>query len=260
MVEKELIHQLAEMRVNSLNSDEGDLGSYECPVCHNKGILADLWRDGTVYENNLVCRPCTCNRMRKNIANLKKNGLLEAVKGSDLKNFQTRQPFQREMKSKALAYLEHGNGAWFYIGGQPGCGKSMVCMAIYYRLLNAGMDCYFMNWVSDSKRLRRYANDPEKFDKYCWNLTHAELLYIDDFLKGNSPSEAELSLAFEIINRRYQQNRLTIISSERLLNEIDDLDEATGSRILEKATIEFVLNIQRDSTKNFRKFGNRKDS
>jgi DNA replication protein DnaC len=252
MDEDDVFHRLALERVKSCNNAAGDLENYECPECHNKGFLVDLWNDGSIYADNVYSRPCTCSKIRRNIAHLKKMGLLESVRGSSIRNFETGSPYQAEMKRKTLEFLDHGNGAWFFVGGQSGCGKTTICNYIYGRMLNAGTDCYYMPWVSESKKLRRYAMDPEGFNRHCKDLLRAELLYIDDFLKSKLPTDAELSIAFEIIDSRYKSKRMTIISSERLLHEIDGLDEAIGSRILERAGY-FVTDVARSPARNYRK-------
>ena len=213
--------------------------------------MADLHNDGSIYTDRLVTRTCNCAAIRKGIAHLEKMGLLEAVRGSNIKDFRTDQPHQKKMKQTVQDFLKNTGGAWLYMGGQPGCGKTMLCNYVYGRLLNAGYDCWYMSWTEESKTLRRYANNPEAFERHAYPLTHAEVLYIDDLMKGTMPTAAEKALAFEIINARYRANRITIISSEWLLDNLIDLDEATGSRILEKAG-EFVVNVLPDRAKNYR--------
>lgn len=251
MIDTELNHRLALARRDTVNSLTADDTGYECPVCGNKGFVADLHDDGSIYADGLVMRPCNCVKVRKGIAHLKKMGLLEAVRGSNIKDFRTEQPHQKKMKQTVQDFLKNTGGAWLYMGGQPGCGKTMLCNYVYGRLLNAGYDCWYMSWTEESKTLRRYANNPEAFERHAYPLTHAEVLYIDDLMKGTMPTAAEKALAFEIINARYRANRITIISSEWLLDNLIDLDEATGSRILEKAG-EFVVNVLPDRAKNYR--------
>ena len=88
-------------------------------------------------------------------------------------------------------------------------------------------------------------------------IKKVDILYIDDFLKvpvGDEigrPSQADLSLALEIINYRYNNKLVTLISSEWTSNEIIGFDEALGSRICEMAG-KSNLNILRDRKKNMR--------
>ena len=254
MIDPELNRQLALMRRDTVNNLTADTGGYECPICGNKGYVADLHDDGSIYSDNLVTRPCRCVKVRKGIAHLQKMGLLEAVRSSSIKDFHTDQPFQQQMKQTVQDFLKDGNGAWLYMGGQPGCGKTMLCNYVYGRLLNAGYDCWYMSWSEESKTLRRYANNPEVFERHAYPLTHAEVLYIDDFLRGTAPTTAEKGVAFDLLNARYREHKITIISSEWLLDDVNRLDEGIGSRICEMAGA-FVVNVLPDREKNFRTRG-----
>ena len=70
-------------------------------------------------------------------------------------------------------------------------------------------------------------------------LKRVKVLYIDDLFKtgkGQQPTTGDVNLAFELINARYNDSRLlTVIASERSINEILDIDEGVGSRIYERA-------------------------
>jgi len=79
--------------------------------------------------------------------------------------------------------------------------------------------------------------------------------FIDDFFKtekDKSPSTAEINIAFELLNYRYNaQNSLTLISSEKGLKEITKIDEAVGSRITQSSK-GFSLFIPFGEGKNYR--------
>jgi DNA replication protein DnaC len=66
-------------------------------------------------------------------------------------------------------------------------------------------------------------------------LKRVPVLYIDDFFKGGA-SDADIKLAFEILNARYNDTALrTIISSEIDLDGLMRIDEAIGGRIYERS-------------------------
>ena len=69
------------------------------------------------------------------------------------------------------------------------------------------------------------------------DLKTAPVLYIDDLFKGaERPTQGDLNIAFELLNYRYNDERLyTIISTEKLLDELIAIDEAIGSRIAERS-------------------------
>jgi DNA replication protein DnaC len=78
------------------------------------------------------------------------------------------------------------------------------------------------------------------------------ILLIDDlFQKGTTPTEADIDIAWEIMEARNTYGRPTIITSERYLNEIFDLRESLHGRI--KAHVgRNVIEIKRGIDRNNR--------
>lgn len=143
------------------------------------------------------------------------------------------------------------NGRIFITGNS---GKSHICTAIAAHYIKAGHDVKYMLWNEESKKLKALVNDTS-YQDHIDVYKNVDVLYIDDFLKvrnGESPTVADINLAFEIINNRLIQNdKITIISSEKMLDEIMEYDEATMSRIYQK-TGTYKLNIGRDKSRNYR--------
>ena len=74
-------------------------------------------------------------------------------------------------------------------------------------------------------------NRPDNMDE----LKNADVLYIDDFLKGKV-RDADFNLAFELLNYRYTQpSKRTIISTELDLPALRKIDEALARRIIERS-------------------------
>jgi DNA replication protein DnaC len=61
-----------------------------------------------------------------------------------------------------------------------------------------------------------------------------------------------LEIAFDVINRRYNNQKATIISSEIQLGELEKLDKALFGRIKERCG-KFSLNIKNEDSRNYRK-------
>ena len=141
---------------------------------------------------------------------------------------------------------------WFYIGGAVGSGKTHICTAICNELLKKRAVTY-MPWREEAVKLKTIVNDISyqvEMDK----LKKVDVLYIDDFLKtksGDQPTGGDINIAFEIINYRYNNSLTTIISSERTINEVIKVDEATGSRIFQFAK-EYGIDLGKDKAKNMR--------
>lgn len=100
--------------------------------------------------------------------------------------------------------------------------------------------------------------DSERRSEIIASYKTAEILYIDDLFKVGkaadgtcNPTGADISLAFEIINHRYINHLPTIVSTEKTPQELVEIDEATGSRIIEMAGVNVFL-VTRDQKRNYR--------
>ena len=238
--------------IDMYNRSEGNLNEsdgYNCPECKNKGYIAKL--DANGYEVHVDCK---CRVVRKTLARIKRSGLGDMLADCTFEKYNAVDAWQIHCKEKAQAFCSDDESKWFFIGGQVGCGKTHLCTAIASYYINNGAEVRYMLWAEDAKRLKALVNDityQEKIDVY----KSVDVLYIDDFLKtkqGESPTTADINLAFEILNHRLlDREKITIISSEKLLDEIIDYDEATMSRIKQKAR-RYTLNIKRDRSRNYR--------
>ena len=228
--------------VGELNLQDG----IDCPICKNKGYIAEDLTDGSFR-----IRDCTCKEKRRSVQMLKASGLGDLMETYTFKNFTTADEWTANLAEAAKNYLRgREDGKWFFVSGTPGTGKTHICTAICRRLLNSGCGVRYMLWREEAPALKALVNDPgydERFRKWA----NAEALYIDDFLKG-SVTPADVNLAFALINARYNaRGKRTIISSELPLADISKYDEAVASRIYERAK-GFILHAPRDA-KNFRK-------
>lgn len=231
--------------VGNLNNDDG----YDCDICKNKGCIMYITEDNTLYQ-----RDCKCKKIRNILFKARRSGLGNILSDMTFDKYTSPNPWQVEIKNKAISFCSDDNSNWFYIGGQVGCGKSHLCTAIAGYYIKQGRDVVYMLWCEESKKLKAIANDIA-YQSEVKKYKDAEVLYIDDFLKvrsGSSPSDADVNLAFEIINHRLlKDDKITIISSEKTLDEIMDYDEATMSRIFQK-TGNYKINIEKDRNKNYR--------
>ena len=242
---------IRQKRVEWYNNSEGNLhleDGYECSACKNRGDIWYLDEDGNEY-----CKPCKCQRVRAALKRAKRSGLGDILKEYTFAKYDATEDWQKDIKEKAQEFCKDDAANWFYIGGQVGCGKTHVCTAICAHYIKAGCELRYMLWAEDSKFLKANINEPvyqERMDE----LKNVDVLYIDDFLKvksGAVPTDADINLAFEIINHRLLNDKITIISSEKQLNEIMEYDEATMSRIYQRAGA-YKFSIGKDMNKNYR--------
>lgn len=231
----------------------------DCEACMNKGSVYIVLtaEDGVA---RMFFKQCECMKRRLAVRRIQASGMERALKRYTFQAFEANEDWQAEMKQTALSYLNEGvkDGAWLYIGGQSGCGKTHLCTAVCGVMLRK-LAVRYMAWPHEAQKIKASANDDEKYGELVRPLQEAEALYIDDFLKplkgrdgsdGNATA-ADLRLAFDILNLRYLNQKPTIISSEWFSHELGALDEAIAGRISEMCGA-WKIDIARDAKRNLR--------
>lgn len=252
---REWIQYKADMEneeIGKLNERDG----HDCPICKNRGyitVVQEIERGEQTNDFNTAQRPCSCRSIRAAKMRMKRSGLENLIEEKTFDAYYIGEPWQKHIKDLALKFVETG-GPVFFIGGQTGAGKTHICTAITGELLRAGKSAYYMLWTDETTRLKSCVMDGE-YQAEMQKLKNVDVLYIDDFFKpvnDQKPTGADVKLAYELINYRYNNPALiTIISTERTMGEILDIDEAQGGRLVEYAG-EFMINIGRDRKKNYR--------
>lgn len=248
-----------QFKVDGLNSTEGNRNEedgYNCDICRNKGYVVKLaeHENGTFYQ---VCTDCKCVEIRNSIMRMKRSGLKDIIKDYTFEKFQDTENWQKAIKSAAMEYAKEPEG-WFFLGGQSGAGKTHLCTAICREFLLAGRRVKYMLWRDDVVKIKGAVTDSEEYSRLIDEYKTIDVLYIDDLFKtgkdnfnqAQKPTGADINVAFEIINYRYNNPKLlTIISSELTEDELLDIDEAIGGRIYERAKA-FTIGKSRD--RNYR--------
>lgn len=241
--------------------DLNELDGYDCFECKNKGYIAEVRDYGTYYNNVLV--PCKCKKIRSALFRLKKSGLKDVVKRYTFKNFETAEPWQERMKQTAIRFVnDSSENHWLLIAGQSGSGKTHLCTACAVHYIKAGCDVKYMLWLDESTKIKTIINDNQEYYKAMKELKETEVLYIDDLFKAGkdesgkvkAPTPADIKIAFEILNYRYNNpDLITIISTERTLLELCSIDEAVGGRIAERSKAGgYCMNIKKEQSRNYR--------
>lgn len=248
------------------NAEQGTLhleDGYECDLCKNKGYIHIV----TEYRGNYLetRKPCQCERIRKAIRRLNRSGLKNVVKNCTFERYIAETDWQTTAKSAAIRFCKDEHRGWFFMGGQSGSGKSHLCTAITVHFIKKGYEAKYMLWRDEIAKIKASVNDAPVYAAMMKELKEAPVLYIDDLFKSGKgedgnykpPTAADVNAAFEIINFRYNNPELiTIISSERTLSELNQIDEAIAGRIAEKTKVGgYCLNIKRDPARNWRMKG-----
>lgn len=224
-----------------------------------------------VYLDNGICEKCTCDKCIGGVVLDKENGAarrcscsIEAVNRNRFKktglrardtfeNYYTDTPWQETVKRTALSFAADKNARGFFISGQSGSGKTHICTAIIQTLPARGSIRIF-RWVSDATRLKSLVNETDRYSEELQPYKDADILYIDDLFK--TLTDADLRLAFEIIDDRCNRGRVTIISSERNLSEIRDMKDGDGEAVagrIKELCGQYCLNLSgRDKNQRFK--------
>lgn len=260
--------EVEQMKADSYNRTVGKLNEadgYNCDLCKNRGYVAAVYHNEQFgyYSETLV--PCKCQRVRNAIHKLNRSGLKNMVKDYTFAKFEAVEPWQQAIKTAAERFCADEEHNWFFIGGQSGAGKSHLCSAIAVHYIRKGKDTKYMLWRDEIAKIKACVNDVEQYAAMMDELKKAEVLYIDDLFKTGKaqdgkpamPTAADVNAAFEVINHRYNNPGLiTIISSERTLNDLNAIDEAIAGRIAERSKAGgYCMNLKPDQSRNYRMKG-----
>lgn len=204
---------------------------YRCELCHDTGQI--IHRVPGSIE--ISVSECECAVRRRNTLRIKRSGLADVMSRYTFEAYKTPDKQTAAIKAAALRYVAESRGEWFVIVGRPGSGKTHVCTAIVGKLIEGGKNCKYMLWRDEVRELKALVNDNSAYRERMNLLKNVDVLYIDDFLKGRAVSDGDLNVAFELLNARYNARKRTIISGERTIGAIMDIDEAIGSRIYERS-------------------------
>lgn len=248
----------AKNEAESFNLSSGSLNltdGYNCDKCRNRGLIMRAFENGGVWST--VCSECDCVKIRTTIKRMQRSGLKNIIKDYTFAKYQAVEDWQVKLKDAAVKYADNPSG-WFFIGGQTGAGKTHLCTAICREFLLNGRAVKYMLWRDDVVKLKGAVNDTDTYASLMDAYKRTEVLYIDDLFKTGKgadgqkqqPTAADINIAFEILNYRYNNPALlTIISSECTVNDIIEIDEATGGRIFERAE---AFSLKPDKRKNYR--------
>lgn len=248
-----------QFKVDGLNEATGDRNEqdgYECRLCKNKGFIAKLVDNGDGTYSHCFAE-CKCVETRNSIMRMKQSGLKDIIKDYTFDKFEDSEPWQKTIKEAAVGYAKNPDG-WFFLGGQSGSGKTHLCTAICREFLLAGKRVMYMLWRDDIVKIKGAVTDSDEYGSIIDRFKKSDVLYIDDLFKTGKaadgsvqkPTGADINVAFEIINYRYNNPALlTIISSECTEDELIEIDEAVGGRIYERAR---AFTIAKNRERNYR--------
>lgn len=229
------------------NESVGTLTGCDCKVCRNKGYIYYL-------DENMsrVMRECECMEKRKTISRMHESGLGELLETCTFERYQALEDWKKRAKSIAWDYAQNPTG-WLYAGGQTGAGKTHLCTAVCNVLIQKGYNVRYLLWKELVHKLESNKFNDEGYAEIIREIREFDVLYLDDFLKIKDENKIPqmMDFAFEVIDARYISRKMTIISSEYFITEIEAFDAATAGRIYQMAGNNFI-SIARKPERNYR--------
>lgn len=202
---------------------------YKCDKC----------RDLTFIIENDIATPCECRALREAEDILKSSGISEDFRKKTFDSFNYAYDMQTiDAYRKASSYCNNfdeikknrRNSIMFL--GQVGSGKTHLSLAIANKLMDEGVGILYMSYREVVTRIKQNITDGEVYEKIVNRYKNAKVLLIDDLFKGNI-TKSDINIIFEIVNFRYFNNLPLIVSCEKCMEELLDIDEAIGSRVYE---------------------------
>lgn len=242
--------------------NENPQAEQKCPICGGTKY-ADMGYFQMDIGEYHFCDHCNCVEVEAAKRRIEKSGISQAMQGWTFDSFKTDEPFRQQMARLCASYVQAYLNAdpskpkpWLFLGGQPACGKTHLCSAVVNKLLSENVPCLYVSWSNEAKKLKALANDIRQQEEMN-PLLCTPVLYLDDLFKSmrkTPPTPADISLAFDIIDGRINRNLTTIISSEWMIEELLQQDEATFSRLYDRVK-NFNFSIPPDPKKNYRLYG-----
>lgn len=236
------------MNLKNLEKNLED-SNYRCSKC----------RDLTFIINDSEATPCECRALKEAKDILRKSGISEEFRNKNFENFKNindNQVINAYNKAKEYATNFHiikdstQNSIMFM--GQPGSGKTHLSLSIANVLMDNGVGVVYMGYRDVITMIKQNIMDEVYYNKVMHRYKKARVLLIDDLFKG-SISKSDINIMFELINHRYFNKLPVIISTELSIENLVNIDEALGSRLIEMSK-DFLVGL-RNKKLNYRIYG-----
>lgn len=177
----------------------------------------------------------------------KSSQITPAFRSKTFDNFTTEGKPQiiKDLSNCGFHYLRNfkkEDGQWLVALGQPGSGKTHISMAVSNELIKRFIPVLYFQHVEGMKELVSIISKNGDISEKKERMKTVDVLYWDDLFKPpKQPTAFDIETAFEVLNYRYLNLLPTIISSERTPEQLAMIDEATGSRIIERSRGHLVV-------------------
>ena len=236
------LNQILDSRIGTTGSViKAPPKSYRCEKCHDSGWLT------VVKEGHEYARRCDCFKRRRAEKALQESGISEAFRNKTLENYVPKSEKQREALDKARKYVEifgqysmHMN---FILLGQNGAGKTHLAVAMGNALIEKNVLVRFVTFQDLLDQLSKSRNQKKETYSVIDKYRDAELLIIDDIFRttirewngSKNVMVSHVDAIFRILDYRYFNKKATLITGEKTVLEMMEMDRAITGRLVEKA-------------------------
>lgn len=201
-----------------------DISTATCKLCNDIGFIF-YEKDGYSYSEK-----CKCRIAKEYQEMLQRSGLSVFLKSRDFDSFKAKTEEQRTVKQQCRDCVVQNKSA--VISGQVGSGKTHLAIAMLLEHSKQGKYIKYVNYLELVRNLSQNAMDKEYYYRIIGQYKNIPVLLIDDLFKG-ATSEAQKRYIYEIVDYRYNKQRITIVTTEKSIDELFDVDEAIASRLVQ---------------------------
>lgn len=163
---------------------------------------------------------------------LERSGLSVFLKSRTFDSFKAKSSEQKAVKQQCKECVARNKSA--IISGQIGSGKTHLAIAMLLEYAKQGKYIKYANYLELMRNLSQNAMDKEYYYRIIGQYKNIPVLLIDDLFKG-ATSEAQKRYIYEIVDYRYNTQKITITTTEKSIDELFEVDEAIASRLVQMA-------------------------
>ncbi len=221
-----------EKEVEDFNARAGNKSDeYDCPICKNRRLIAFAEKSSVYNDWIMRTTSCQCVKKIESKKQAKESGLGDLL-NLRVNGFKAIEDWQKDLKQLVVDYIQNGGDHWLALLGSSGAGKTHLCATVSNALLEKTQVRYEV-WPSMMKNLKKDVFSQNGTKEMLNDLMNIPVLYIDDLFKG-VVTDQDVSLMFDLLNHRYNTERITIITSEWLMEDLAKIDVAIAGRIKER--------------------------